>query len=69
MQAKSRRGHHKMSLVEIRTYLCDINAVTEDEFTRKIKKLGRRRGVVVSFDPVMARAATDGSITVIDLRR
>ncbi len=40
-----------MSLLEIRTYLCDINAVTGDEFTRKIKKLGRRRGVVVSFDP------------------
>ena len=40
-----------MSLVEIRTYLCDISAVTGDEFTRKIKKLARRRGIAVSFDP------------------
>src|SRR5437899_10068186 len=31
MQAKFRRGHDKMSLLEIRTYLCDANAVTGDE--------------------------------------
>jgi mRNA interferase HicA len=31
-------------------HICAISGNDRDEFTRKISKLGRKRGVIVSFD-------------------
>jgi mRNA interferase HicA len=37
--------------VVIRTDMCEYAVMNGHEFERKIKKVGRRRGVSVSFDP------------------
>jgi hypothetical protein len=31
-------------------YLCDYDSMNGNEFERKIRKIGRRRGMLVSFD-------------------
>jgi mRNA interferase HicA len=36
--------------VAIRTYLCDNLPMNGHEFERKIRSLGRKRGILVSFD-------------------
>jgi mRNA interferase HicA len=43
--------------VVIRTDMCEYAVMNGHEFERKIKKVGRRRGVSVSFDPGHGRGS------------
>jgi hypothetical protein len=43
--------------------------VNGHEFERKIKRIGRDRGIVVSFDSGHGKAATEGCITALASRR
>jgi hypothetical protein len=45
-----RFGLRVVRLLAIRTYLCESISMRGDEFERRIRKLGRARRVVVTFD-------------------